>query len=305
MRVYYGSENLKLEKSAVALGDFDAIHKGHIEIINSAGEYAGENGLLHTVYMFSHRPNKKVQSINSTEKRLEILESMGVEAVVIDEFSEEYKNTACEEFVSEYIVKRLSAKAVFVGYNYRFGKGAVGDGEMLKALCKPYGVEVIMMDCVSIDGTAVSSSEIRQLINCGMVDKASKLMGRNFSVSGTVVEGKHIGRTIGFPTANMEYPEDTVIPQSGVYISKTTVHGDKYYSITNVGEKPTMNDKNKNIETVIGGFSGNIYGERIEVEFVRRMREIVKFDTLSELRGQLENDMKCAKEYFGKENENE
>lgn len=301
MRVYYGSEDLKLEKSAVALGDFDAIHKGHTEIINSAGEYAKENGLLHTVYMFSHRPNKKVQSVNSTEKRLEILEGMGVEVVVVDEFTEEYKNTACEEFVSEYIVKRLGAEAVFIGYNYRFGKGASGNGEMLKALCKPYGVEVFIKDCVRLGESDVSSSEIRRLINCGMVDKAGELMGRYFSVSGQVVKGKQLGRTIGFPTANMEYPKDTVVPQNGVYISRSIVGKNKYYSITNVGGKPTVDDENKNIETAIGEFSGDIYGEKIEVEFVRKIRDIIKFDTLPKLQKQLEKDLEKSRMSFEEE----
>ncbi len=305
MRVYKSSENLRIEDSAVALGDFDAIHKGHIEIINSAGEYARENGLLWTVYMFSQRPNKMGKSINSLEKRLEILEKMGVEAVITEEFTEEYKNTSCDEFVLDYIIKRLNAKAVFIGYNYHFGQGAKGDAKMLEKLLKPYKTKVFVNDCVQIDNEAVSSSKIRRMIENGEAEKAVLFMTRYFSVSGKVIEGKKLGRTIGFPTANIEYPKDTVIPQNGVYISRTTVGDNKYYSITNVGGKPTVCDENKNIETTIGEFSQDIYGETIEIEFVKKIRDIEKFNSLSELKCQLEKDMKNAKEYFEKRNENE
>ena len=305
MRVYKGSKNLKIEGSAVALGDFDAIHKGHIEIIKSAGEYAKENGLLWTVYMFSKRPNKMGKSINTLEKRLGILENLGVDVVITEEFTEGFKNTSCEEFVSEYIIKRLNAKAVFVGYNYRFGKGAKGDAKVLKELLLTYNTEVFVSDCVKNENVALSSSEIRKLIENGEMEKVKLFMGRNFSVSGRVVEGKKLGRTIGFPTANIEYPKDTVIPQSGVYISRTTVGDNKYYSITNVGEKPTVSDETKNIETAIGGFSRDIYGETIGIEFVKKIRDIEKFDSLSELKKQLETDMNEAKEYFEKRNKNE
>lgn len=305
MRVYKSSKNLKIEDSAVALGDFDAIHKGHIEIINSAGEYARENGLLWAVYMFSRRPNKMGKSINTLEKRLEILEKLGVDAVITEEFTEEYKNTDCGEFVSEYVIKRLNAKAVFVGYNYHFGKGAKGDAKTLKELCETYKTKVFVNDCIQIENVALSSSEIRKLIENGETERAKLFMGRYFSVSGKVVQGKKLGRTIGFPTANVEYPKDTVIPQNGVYISRTTVGDNRYYSITNVGEKPTVSDENKNIETTIGEFSQDIYGEIIEVEFVKKIRDIEKFDSLSELKKQLETDMNEAKEYFEKRNENE
>ncbi len=305
MRVYKGSENLKIEDSAVALGDFDAIHKGHIEIINSAGEYAREKGLLWTVYMFSRRPNKMGKSINSLEKRLEILEEMGVEAVITEEFTDEYKNTSCDEFVSDYIIKRLNARAVFIGYNYHFGKDAKGDARMLGRLLEPYKTKVFVNDCVQLQEVAVSSSEIRKMIENGETEKAELFMNRYFSVSGKVIEGKKLGRTIGFPTANIEYPKDTVIPQSGVYISRTTVGDNKYYSITNVGEKPTVCDENKNIETTIGEFSQDIYGETIEIEFVKKIRNIEKFNSLLELKCQLEKDMKEAKEYFEKGNKNE
>lgn len=305
MRVYNGSKNLKIEDSAVALGDFDAIHKGHIEIIKSAGEYAKENGLLWTVYMFSKRPNKMGKSINTLEKRLEILENLGVDVVITEEFTEKFKNTSCEEFISEYIIKRLNAKSVFVGYNYRFGKGAKGDAKMLKELLASYETGVFVSDCVEIENVALSSSKIRKLIENGEMEKTRLFMGRYFSVSGRVVEGKKLGRTIGFPTANIEYPNDTVIPQSGVYISRTTVGDNKYYSITNVGEKPTVSDETKNIETAIGGFSKDIYGETIVIEFVKKIRDIEKFDSLSELKKQLEADMNEAKEYFEKRNEDE
>lgn len=298
MRVLNSSKNLSLAGSSVALGDFDALHKGHMEVIKSAGEYAREHNLLWTVYMFSSRPNKNAENINSLFKRIEILEKIGVDTVVLEEFTDSYKNTSCEEFVSEYLVDRLSAKAVFAGFNYKFGKDASGDAIYLKELCEKAGISGFIKECVKAEGIPVSSTGIRNLIKNGEVLLANELMGRYFSISGEVVEGKKIGRTIGFPTANINYPKGIIIPLKGVYISRCKIGDNKYYSITNVGEKPTVFDKSNNIETAIAGFSNSIYGEEIEIEFCKRIRDIKKFSDLEELKKQLEKDMNKAKVFF-------
>lgn len=300
MKIFYGSENFEKMKTAVALGDFDAIHKGHIKIISSAGKYAKEHNCVWTVHMFSRRPNKTVKTINDREKRLKILEELGVEAVVVENFTDEIKNTSCEKFITEYIAKRLNAKAVFVGENYHFGMSAAGDAKVLEKLCREQGIKTFISKYEKTDGIPVSSTRIREMIENGDVEKARELMTRSFSLSGEVVKGKQIGRTIGFPTANVEYPRDTVIPQQGVYITMCRIGNEKFSSVTNVGEKPTVSETGENIETAINGFSGDIYGEKIEIEFIRKIRDIKKFDKLSDLSEQLENDMNKAKAYFEK-----
>ncbi len=297
MRTFFGSENLTLSSSAVALGDFDAIHIGHREIIGDSVDYARKNGAASVVYMFASRPNKNFPDINTLEKRLEILESLGVDFCVVEEFTEEYKNISCESFVKDYLEKRLHAKAVFVGFNYRFGKNAAGDTDMLRELCKGK-IEVFEKACVKVRDIPVSSTAIRKMVEKGEVKAAEEFLGRYFSICGTVVHGKQIGRTIGFPTANIKRPKSSLLPKSGVYISRTKVENEHYYSITNIGTKPTVCDMTNNIETAIGNFSGDIYGREIEVEFCDYIREIRKFESLDALKAQLRSDMSRAKDFF-------
>ncbi len=303
MRIYYGSEKLKLPPSAVAMGDFDAIHKGHQAIILDMIKYAKENDLLSVVYMFASPPNKSFPHINTLSKRIEILEKLGVECCVIEEFTFEYKHTSCEDFVKEYIKHRLNAKGVFVGFNYRFGATASGDTSLLERLCKD--TKVFVMPCIKINDIPVSSTVIREMIEIGRVDCAREFMGRCFSIKGCVVKGRQLGRTIGFPTANIEYPEETVVPMEGVYITRCKIGNDRYYSITNVGEKPTVMEEHRNIETAVMDFSRDIYGEEIEIEFNKYIRKIKKFDSLDDLKKQLTNDIIKAKEFFGKDDKNE
>ncbi len=298
MRIYYGSKNIKLSPLAVALGDFDAIHKGHLAIISDTVSYAKEKGILSAVYMFASNPNKDGKSVNTLSKRLEILEKSGIDVCVVEEFTKEFKETDCKTFAKEYIENRLNAKGVFVGFNYRFGKGASGDAETLKELCE--GTQIFVKPCVMEGNIQVSSTVVKESIEKGEVDTAKAFMGRYFSIRGVVVKGKQIGRTIGFPTANIEYPKGIVIPKEGVYITQTKIGDNKYYSITNVGEKPTVSDRTPNIETAVGDFNKDIYGEEIEIEFCRYIREIQKFDSLLSLKEQIEKDMEMAKEFFGK-----
>ncbi len=302
MRIIFGSENLKIENSAVALGNFDALHKGHIAIIADMLGFAKEHKLVPVVYMFKDSPNKGELGINSLEKRIEILDEMGVRVAVAEEFND-IKNIPYDKFVEEYIKNRMGAKAVFVGFNYRFGKGAEGDAKILEDLCKKDNINVFIKDCVKIDGVTVSSSKIKEFIAEGEMEKVREFMTRGFSISGTVIKGKQLGRTIGFPTANIEYPKGVVLPKEGVYITICKIGENKYYSITNVGEKPTVSDERKNIETAIGDFDGDIYGEQIEIEFCKRIRDISKFDSLDKLRDRLSRDMDMAKSFFGAEKE--
>lgn len=300
MKVVFGSEGLSLPASAAALGNFDAVHKGHCEIISDAVKYARKKGILSVVYMISSRPGKDCLTVNTLEKRLEIMENLGADICVVEEFTEDYKNTSCGDFVKKYLMSRLSAAAVFVGFNYRFGKGAAGDVSALQALCGGE-IKVFVKDCVKIDGKLVSSTAIREMIENGEVQTAAKFLGRYFSASGTVNRGRQFGRTIGFPTANTEYPKGQVVPKAGVYITICRV-GDKIYpAITNVGPKPTVGDMRQNIETSISGFSQDIYGREIEVEFCDYIREIEKFESIDALRAQLERDMAASLKFFEKE----
>ncbi len=278
------------KKTAVALGSFDALHKGHTEVIGSAVRYARKAGIPAVVQLVEVPCATRV---NTLERRIEILERLGADIVVVEEFSPKFKSVGYKEFVSDYLAERYKAEAVFSGDNYRFGHMAEGDTEKLEEECKKYGIRVFVRNCVKLD-KVISSTEIRGLIREGKMEKVHEYMGRPFSVSGEVIHGKALGRTIGFPTANINIPKDIVKPKDGVYLSKVLFDGMIFYGVTNIGAKPTVDVEEKNIETYIKDYKGDLYGKTIQVQFLKRLRDIQKFDSLEMLKNQLEEDKKSA-----------
>ncbi len=281
------------KKTAVALGSFDAIHKGHIAIISEAVRFAGQNNMLSLVQLFEVPPAVigGADAINSFEKRIEIIEELGADIVVAERFDEAFKNVEYSDFIKEYLDRRYNSKMVFAGSNYRFGHFAEGDAQKLIAECGEYGIDVNILDCLEMDGV-ISSTRIREYIKEGRVDMAASLMTRPYSVIGEVVRGKALGRRLGFPTANINIPKNLIIPKDGVYEVRVNIGGKTFPGITNVGSKPTVDNEERNIETYILDFQGDIYGKKIEVKFISRLRDIKKFDSINALKEQLEKDKK-------------
>lgn len=283
-------------RTAIALGQFDAIHKGHMEIISRVVNHAKENNMKSLVYMLENNPQevisgKVIPLVNTVEKRLEILESLGVDMVVLEKFDRDYMSIPYTEFVCEYLYKKLNAGFVSVGYNYRFGKGGLGNTDLLTRECKRCGIGTAVVPKVEVDGEAVSSTAIREKVSGGDLSGTEKMLGRSFSVKGEVVRGNQIGgRYLGFPTANIELPTEIIQPKLGVYASRTRVGGRTYKSITNIGAKPTVGDTGVSIETHIDGNFGELYGQIIEVELCRYIRDIKKFENLDALAEQLKKD---------------
>lgn len=280
------------KKTAVALGSFDALHKGHVQVIGEANNFAKDNGLLSLVQLVEMP--RLAERVKTLEQRLDILESMGVDIVVIENFTEDFKAVGYKEFVARYLNGVYNAKAVFAGDNYRFGHLAEGDTHKLSKECKKYGIDVFIQPCVELEGV-ISSSRIRDLVKGGKMEKAFELMSRPYSIRGEVVHGRGIGRSMGFPTANIDIPKNMVIPKDGVYLSRVLFESQEFCGITNVGSKPTVDVSNKNIETYIAGYDGDLYGETIEIEFLKYLRGIRKFDSLEELKTQLEKDKENIK----------
>lgn len=279
-------------KSAVALGQFDALHIGHMRIIRETVKYARQNNCMAIVQIFE-MPEGADGSINTLEKRIGLLEKAGVDIVVAQKFDDKFKKTKYQDFVLKYLNDFYKAEAVFVGFNYRFGYRAEGDTEKLLGECQKYGIRVFVQPSISMGGI-VSSTRIRNLLSEGKVAHAAIIMGRRFSVSGRIVEGKAIGRKMGFPTANMDMLKGSCFLKQGVYCVVAKVDGRKFWGITNVGEKPTVCDSNTNIETHIIGYDGDLYGKEISLEFYKRLRDVVKFKDIDELKKQLEKDKECA-----------
>ena len=294
MKVVNSNESKRYtdKKTAAALGSFDALHKGHLKVIGEAVDFAKKNGFLSLVQLVE-MPNQ-TERVKTLEKRLEILDSLDVDIVVIEEFTQEFKTIEYADFVADYIRNIYNAKAVFAGENYRFGHGAKGDTQKLIQECAKYDIEVFIQSCVESEGI-ISSSRIRQLVKSGQVQDVTALMTMPYSVSGEVVHGEGIGRNLGFPTANINIPENTVVPKDGVYLSKVLFDGKEFLGITNVGSKPTVDINEKNIETYIADYDGNLYGKVVEVQFLKYLRDIKKFDSLQELKIQLEKDKASIK----------
>lgn len=281
-------------KTAVALGSFDALHKGHIEVISAAVEYAKKNGLLSVVQLLDiPNPNR----INCDEKRYEVLNRLGADIVLEESFTPEFKAISCERFVAEYLADKYNAAAVFTGENYRFGYMAEGDTQKLTELCERYGIRAFVKKCLKLD-KIISSTEIRKFITSGEMERAIEYMGRPFTMLGEVVHGKALGRTLGFPTANIEIPEELVVPADGVYATQVKIDEKVYEAITNVGARPTVGEERPNIESFIIDFDGDLYGKDIAIEFFAKLRDIIEFENLDELKAQLERDKAAAREYF-------
>lgn len=284
------------KKTAVALGSFETIHKGHIKIISQTVSYAKENGLLSVVSIFKDPVLKSENTACETlEERLEILESLGADIVVVFDFNEKFRSLSYVEFFKHYITEMLDAKKVFTGFNYRFGSKAEGDTKKLKILCEKSGTELYVEPPVK-EKKLISSTYIRSLILKGKAEDIINYLSRPYSVSGTVEKGRKIGSKIGFPTANLCYPKNKVIIKEGVYFGRTSFDEKSYFCIINVGEQPTVTKEHTpKIEVHLLDFCGDLYGKKIKTEFLKKLRDQKSFADLSKLKTQLEYDKSQAK----------
>ena len=277
----------------IALGFFDGVHLGHREIIRKTVEAAEEKGLAASVLTFKNFKLKDPTELRSYEEKLQIFKGLGVHQVISLDF-DMIKDMEAEVFVDEVLYKEFNAKVLVSGTDYTFGKNAAGNAGLLKSLSLQRGIETLIVPDVFFENKKCSSTLIRNLLSEGNVDKANVLLGgESFSYEGTVVRGKMLGSTLGFPTANLPIPPDRFKPKFGVYITLTTLDGVKYRSISNLGLRPTVEDSdNVNIETFIYGHEGELYGKKIKVELLGFVRPERKFSSVDELKEQVESDKK-------------
>ncbi len=284
---------------AIALGLFDGLHKAHQAVIASAVD----SGLVPAVFTFTMNRStpdskKSFVPLMTEQKRVEGIENLGAKLLLMPDFSE-FADLSAEEFVEDVLFSKMKAKTVCCGYDFRFGKKNSGDISLLKTLCDKHGVKLNVIDCVSVNGSTVSSTAVRNALIQGDMQTYFDMCGRYFSVESEVVHGKRLGRTMNFPTINQPLDSDVLIPRFAVYASLTHVDGKAYPSVTNVGTKPTVTEKgNLLAETNIFGFDGELYGKRVKVELVKFIREEKKFDSVDELRLAIANDRSCAEIFF-------
>lgn len=283
--------------SAVALGFFDGLHLGHIEVIKRA---LLKDGLCPVVFTFNDKTllpkfrDRTGHCIITHEHKMEIFSKIGAEYIFAPDFND-VKDYSARDFVEKILKNLLCAGLVVCGYDFRFGKGGEGNPDTLRSLCAEHGIACEVVPAVSVDGETVSSTVIREKIRNGDIEGANKCLGYELSYSLPVLKGKQIGRTMGFPTVNQEIPDYMVKPKNGVYKSWTIAEGKTYRSITNIGVKPTVDYKGKALmETHIIGFDGDLYGKNVRIALREYLRDEVKFGSLGELKAQLEADKEKA-----------
>jgi len=285
-------EDTKLNNTAVALGKFEGLHKGHMLLVNCVCQKSKELGLKGVVFTINMSQDKV---INLPCERRDILEKSGIDVEVSCDFTPEFGSMSPKEFVEDILVKKLGAKLVVVGTDFRFGNKRAGDVAMLKSFGKDYGFEVIAFDKLMEEEDVISSTLIREMIEIGNVKKASNLMGRDYFVSGKVMKGRQLGRTIGFPTINIIPDNSKLIPAFGAYCTEVLVDNVFYKGITNVGVNPTIDaDNNMTIETYLLDFDNDIYDKKVVVFFKDYIRGEKRFNNIEELKVQLACDKAFA-----------
>ncbi|SJZ31740.1 bifunctional riboflavin kinase/FAD synthetase [Selenihalanaerobacter shriftii] len=297
------SEN---EEVVVALGTFDGIHYGHQQILNEAIKSADELGCKSALFSFTPHPLSVVTPkkapflITSWEQKFKILEELGIDKVFLEEFTNEFSKLHFEDFVKDYLVEGINAKKIIVGKDFRFGYKGLGNVGRLKKLGKKFNFEVEVLVPVKIDKQVVSSTYIRNLIKKGQIGDVKKYLSRNYFLEGQVINGDQRGRELGFPTANLKPVTNYVIPKTGVYAIYAHIGDERLQGIAHLGPRPTFNKHEFTIEVHIFDFTGNLYQQEIEVEFIKRLRGELCFKDEIALISQIENDIRKAKELLTK-----
>ncbi len=292
-------------KTAIALGNFDGIHLGHQALIKNTIVQAKEKNLKPALLLFNNHTktllkgsnNKKFCIITSNGQKLKIFEELGIETVYAIDFDEKIMRLSADDFIDNIIIRKLNAKLITIGFDYRFGYKAQGDSNYLKKMGEQKGFHVNIIDPIYMNGQIISSTAIRNLIKAGDITKANSYLGRYYAVLGTVVRGKSRGSKLGYPTANISLSYNYVIPKTGVYETITKLEGKEYKSLTNIGYNPTFNEYELKIENHILDFNKDIYGKDIEIKFVDFIRDDIKFKTVDELVKQIEKDMEYIKKH--------
>lgn len=307
MRIINNSIQARNIKNAVVtIGTFDGVHLGHQAIFKEMRRLADEVNGETVVVTFHPHPRQvlaigteKLRFICSQEEKLKKFEEFGIDNVVIIPFTKEFASTPSDEFIKDYIIERIHPAVIVVGYDHHFGKNRMGDFQMLNELGAQYGFKTVQVEAQDINEVAVSSTKIRNFLWTGNVKAANELLGYPYSVTGLVIRGNEIGRTIGFPTANLDIPNEfMMINNPGVYACRTEINGKRYDAMANTGTRPTIGDRADGdfiIEVNVFDFEGDLYGKTLKVWFIDRIRDEVKFNGLEALKNQLHQDREKAK----------
>ncbi len=299
MKVHYSIDQLPVFKNAViTIGTFDGVHSGHQQIITTLKEAAAKAGGESVIITFHPHPRKVVSSavtgvrlINTLKERIELLEKTGIDHLVVVPFTEYFANQSAEEYISDFLIDKFHPQTIIIGYDHRFGRERIGDYKLMEDKADVYNYNLMEIPEHLLDAVKVSSSNIRQAILHSNIDEANKLLGYNFFFEGEVVHGDKIGRTIGYPTANLKSTdEEKIVLGDGIYAVYIEVQGIRYKGMMSIGFRPTVNGKKRVVEVNLFNFEKDIYGQVIRVIVIKHLRSEVRFNGLEELKQALHKD---------------
>tara|TARA_B100001175_G_scaffold315846_1_gene328320 strand:+ start:396 stop:1328 length:933 start_codon:yes stop_codon:yes gene_type:complete len=308
MKVIYNINNYRPKKTAIlTIGTFDGIHVGHQKIIGDLVSKAKKEDSCSMVLTFFPHPRMVLQKdtqlkmIDTLDEKKKLLEKLGVEFLIVQPFTLEFSRITAIEYTRDVLVNGLGISKLIIGYDHRFGRNREATVEDLKHFGLDYNFSVEEIPAQDINSIAVSSTKIRNAIMTGKIKKANQYLGRPFSLCGTIVKGDKIGRKIGFPTANLYIEEEYKLkPQNGVYLVQCYFNNQKYFGMMNIGKRPTVFGKENQIETYFFDFDGNLYGKKLNIELLEKIRYEQKYDSLESLGNQLSIDQKSCQELIPK-----
>lgn len=292
-------------QSVVTIGTFDGVHLGHKAILKRLVETGKKEDLDSVVLTFFPHPrmvlqqNSDIKLINTIDERTELLEKTGLNHLIIHPFTHAFSRLTALEYVRDILVNRLKAKKIIIGYDHRFGRNRNANIENLKEFGEIYDFEVEEISAKELDDVAISSTKIRKALNEGDIETANNYLGYNFMVSGEIVRGKALGRTINYPTANLNLKEKyKLVPKNGVYIVQSIIDTKKVFGITSIGTNPTVGGKEKTIETYFLNFNKDLYEKELTIEFLKHIRDEATFDSIEILRQEIIKDELFAKQFL-------
>lgn len=303
--VQYNKDFKITEPTVVTIGAFDGVHIGHQEILQNLVKTAKKENSKSVVVTFFPHPrmvlekNSTIKLLNTLDEKIALFETLGIDFLLIIPFNQEFANLSALDFISEILIKQLHTSILYIGYDHQFGKNREGNFKLLNDKSQIFNFTVHEIDAFCVQEIKISSTKIRKALADGNILKAFKFLNYPYFITGKVVKGKNIGEKINFPTANIKVKESyKLIPKDGVYVVKSTIDQKTVFGMMNIGYRPTINGKNQTLEVHFFNFNQYIYGDMIKVEFLTRLRDEQKFESLDALKNQLKIDQINAEDFI-------
>ncbi len=311
MKVHHTIKNFKEKKHSTILtiGTFDGVHVGHQKIISRLNQIKTKSKDKSIILTFFPHPRRiihfgnEIKMLTTIDEKIQLLDKFGLDHLVIEPFTKEFSRLSAIDFIKNILIKQLNIKTLIIGYDHRFGKNREGDFEQLQEYGDLYHFDVEEITVQEIENVSVSSTKIRKAIEKGNIEKANSYLGYNYLLTGEIVKGKGLGRKLNFPTINLHIKEAyKLIPKTGVYITKSLINNKAVFGIMNIGFRPTVEGKNQTIEIHLLDFQEDLYGKKMQIEILKRLRDEQKFDSIENLTQQIKKDESFARDWIKNQN---